>query len=230
MNETHIQQQIDGINQKLDIILEEIELQRRHRREIDDLKEDLTRVGKDLFQTAVVELEEVHDHLNTGDMLYLTKKLLRNVRNITHMFEQLENARGFLDDFSPVFRDFTISFMDNLDEYDRKGYFDFVRELVRLTDHVVTSFSVEDVRKLGDNIVTMLNIVKDLTQPDMLHAVNNALSVYKNMDAEVPENVTLMSLISELRTPETKRSLAFGIKILQNMTARLPEATTAEPA
>ena len=43
---------------------------------MEDLKDDLYRVGKDLYETAIVELEEVHDHLNTGDILHLGKKLL----------------------------------------------------------------------------------------------------------------------------------------------------------
>ena len=79
MVEVKEQSHIDEINQKLDIILEEIELQKKHRREMEDLKDDLFRVGKDLYETAVVELEEVHDHINTGDILHLGKKLLRNV-------------------------------------------------------------------------------------------------------------------------------------------------------
>ena len=73
MNEQLLQDQIDAINQKLDIILEEISLQRRHRQEMDDLKDDLMRVGKDIYQTALVELEDVHDNLSTGDIMHLGK-------------------------------------------------------------------------------------------------------------------------------------------------------------
>ncbi len=76
MEEIKTQNQIDEINRKLDLILEEIELQKKHRREMEDLKDDLFRVGKDLYETAVVELEEVHDHIQTGDILHLGKKLL----------------------------------------------------------------------------------------------------------------------------------------------------------
>ena len=36
MEQQTIQQQMDVLNRKLDLILEEIELQRRHRREMDD--------------------------------------------------------------------------------------------------------------------------------------------------------------------------------------------------
>ncbi|MBI3586366.1 MAG: DUF1641 domain-containing protein [Ignavibacteriales bacterium] len=217
MDTTYLQEQIDGINRKLDVILEEIELQQRHRREMDDLKDDLMRVGKDVYQSAVVELEEVHDYIQTGDILYLFKKLLRNIKNLTAMFETLENTRDFVQDFTPISRELFIDFMNKLDEFDRKGYFAFIKELNKVGDKVVTSFSVEDVKNLGDNIVTILNTVKNLTQPDMLHVINNALAVYKKLDIEIEKDVSLISLLKELNTPEMKRGLAFAIKFLKSV-------------
>ncbi len=217
MEEKVIQNQIDSINKKLDIILEEIELQSRHRREMDDLKDDLMRVGKDLYDTAVIELEQVHDQVSTRDILHLGKYLLRNVNTISRTIQQLENLKDFLTDVSPLVRESIIDLMKKLDEFDRKGYFEFGKEAVKIVDNVVTSFSKEDVKNLGDNVVTMLNTVKSLTQPDMLQAINNALNVYKQLDISVDEKVSLFSLMKELNSPEVKRGLAFGIKFLKNL-------------
>lgn len=217
MNDQDLQEQIDVINQKLDTILEEISLQRRHRQEIEDLKDDLMRVGKDVYQTALVELEDVHDHLSTGDVMHLGKKLLRNVNTITATFEQLESLRDFLQDISPLARESFLDLMNKLDEFDRKGYFAFVKEMGKVVDKVVTSFSAEDVKNLGDNIVTIVNTVKHMTQPDMLHAVNNALNVYKKLDAEVTEDISLVSLLRELNTPEARKGMVFAIRVLKSM-------------
>lgn len=211
------QDQIDDINRKLDVILEEIELQRRHRREMEDLKDDLMRVGKDVYQTAVEELEEVHDHLQTGDVLHLTKRLLRNIRTMNQMLGQLESARDFVSDFGPVSRELFQDVLSKLDAYDRKGYFDFIGELQNVADKIVTSFSKEDVKNLGDNIVTILNTVKNLTQPDMLHTVNNAMTVYRNLDVEVEEKISMLDLIKELNSPQTKRSMVYALRLLQNL-------------
>ena len=228
MDEEKIQRQLDDINRKLEIVLEEIELQKRHRREMDDLKDDLMRVGKDLYQTAVVELEEVHDHISTGDMLYLGKKLLRNVNNITKMFEQVENAKDFIEDFGPVSRELFIDMMNKLDEFDRKGYFHFMKELSKAMDNVVTSFTIDDVKNLSDNVVTILNTIKSLTQPDMLQTINNAISVYKNLNIEVSEKVSIVSLMKEMNSPDLRRGLAFAIQFLKNLAnqqAQLPIRT-----
>ncbi|MFC2092607.1 DUF1641 domain-containing protein [Bacteroidota bacterium] len=223
MADKNMQKQIDEMNKKLDIILEEIELQKRHRREMDDLKDDLTRVGKDLYLTAVDELEEVHDHISTGDMLYLGKKVLRNVNNITKMIEQLESVTDFLHDASPLTREYILDFMKKMDEFDRKGYFEFMKESVKILDNIVTGFTVDDAKKLGDNIVLILNTVKNLTQPDMLHSINNAVAVYKKLDIEVEKEVSVFRLLKELNDPELKRGIAFSIQFLKNIVKKPEE-------
>jgi len=217
MEDKTMQTQMDELNRKLDLVLDEIELQKKHRREIDDLKDDLMRVGTDLYSTAVTELEEVHDHLQTGDILHLGKKLLRNVNTMNKIFDQLESAKDFLEDASPLVRESIIDFMAKMDEFDRKGYFLFFNELQNVMDNVVTSFTVEDVKALGDNVVTILNTVKSLTQPDMLHSINNAVKVYNKLDIEIEENVSYFQLFKRMSTPEMRNGIAFGIKFLKSL-------------
>jgi uncharacterized protein YjgD (DUF1641 family) len=215
--DNNIQVQIDQINKKLDIILEEIELQKKHRREVEDLKDDLMRVGKDLYQTAVEELDQIHDHVNTRDILHFGKYMLRNVNTISKVVQQLESTKDFLNDAAPLIREYIIDFMAKMDEFDRRGYFEFVKESQNIVDKVVTSFSKEDIKALGDNIVTILNTVKNLTQPDMLQTVNNALGVYKKLNIEVDEKVTLFSFLKEMNSPEVRKGLVFALRFLKSL-------------
>ncbi len=217
MENKELQLQLEEINKKLNVIMEEIELQRRHRQEMHDLKDDLMRVAKDIYLTSLDELEQVHDYLKTGDIMHLLKKLLRNVNNLTRLFEQLENIRDFAKDFGMISKGMSIDLMNKLDELDRKGYFAFLKETQKIFDKIVTSFTVDDVKALGDNIVTILNTIKNLTQPDMLHTVNNALNVYKKLDIEVEDDISLLKLLKELNHPETKKALYFALQFLKNL-------------
>lgn len=216
----NIQKQIDEINGKLDIILDEIEHQRRHRREMDDLKDDLTRVGKDLYLSAVDELEEVHDHINTGDMLYLGKKVLRNVNNITKMFEQLESITDFLHDATPLTREYILAFMKKMDEFDRKGYFEFLKESAKIIDKVITEFPVQELKIFKDNIIVFMNTIKNLTQPEMLESINNAAITFKEFDFESSKNMSLFKLLREVNTPEMKNSIALGVQLLKSLSKK----------
>ncbi len=217
MVDTDIQDQIDQINRKLDFIISEMELQRRHRAEMEDLRDDLLIAGKDLYQTAVVELEGLSDHLKTGDVIHLLKKLLRNTSNLARAFDQFESARDFLKDIGPIAREMFLDVMKKLDELDRKGYFEFAGEFMQVADRIVTSFTKEDIQKFGDNVVTILNTVKNLTQPEMLQTVNNALAVYRNLDVDVGDRVSFVAILRELNTPEMRKGLLVAIKFLKHL-------------
>ncbi len=210
-------QQLAEINRKLDFIVEQMQIEARHRQERKELTDDLNRIAVDIFQTAVEELDEVAHHFDTRDLLHLIKRLMRNTRNLIKLLDQLESVSNFVQDAAPIGKEAFLDLLYTLNELDRKGYFDFMKELLKIIDRIVTSFSVDDVKALGDNIVTILNTVKNLTQPEMLHAINNAVSVYKNLDISVKEEISYWDLIKAARTPEMKRGMAFAIQFLKNL-------------
>ena len=95
------------------------------------------------------------------------------------MIEQVESASDFLKEATPLGKQVVNQRMETLQELDRKGYFDFFRESMKILDTVVTTFSVEDVRLFRENVVSILLTLKNLTQPEMLSTVDNALRFFK---------------------------------------------------
>lgn len=217
MKERTLEQQITEINQKLDFLTTQMREQQRRQREFQELKEDLTIISKDIFQTAVNELNEVAYYFGTQDLLYLFKKVLRNTRNITKLLDQIESAADFVKDAAPLGKHVLDSSLDTLSELENKGYFDFVKELFQIIDTIVTSFTVEDVRLLRENITTILITVKNFTQPEMLSSVNNALNFFQKMDVEIDKNISYWQIVKALRDPEMKRGIAFLIQFMKNI-------------
>ncbi|MBI5768439.1 MAG: hypothetical protein HZA93_11635 [Verrucomicrobia bacterium] len=220
-------ERLDALDRKLDLVLAEIEEVRRIRREVEELKEDLTRVGKDLFQTAVTELDQVAPFVDTGDFSALAKRLIRNVNTLNELLVQLESAREFIADATPLGRQLFSDGLAKMDELDRKGYFAMAREVQRAFDQVVANFTVEDVRLLGDNLVAILQTVKNLTQPEMLQAINNATEIYKKLDFDSMEEFTLWRAFKEVNKPEMRRGLGFLIVFLRNLSAHTPAVRPA---
>ena len=73
MDETNLQERLDRLESKLDIILEETEQLRRQRHELEELKDDLMRVGTEVFKKTVEELDEIHGEIESGDIVHLGK-------------------------------------------------------------------------------------------------------------------------------------------------------------
>ncbi len=217
MTEQKIQQQIDDINRKLDIILEEVFAQKQNRQSINDLMDDLSIVGKDAFKNTVIELDKAGVEVD-GDALKGTAiRLIRNIDNINEFLDTLESINDFLKDATPIARQVGLDAIQKMNEFDQKGYVEFFRELTRIMDNIVGHFTVQDVRDLADNIVTILETVKGITQPDMLMALDNGVKVYKSLDTQNIPEYTVWKAMKELRTPEMKKGLGFMITFLKNL-------------
>lgn len=217
MIEQPIQKQIDEINNKLDIILEEVFAQKQNRDSINDLVDDLSIVGKDVFKNSVAELDKAGVELDSEALKGTAIRIIRNINNLNEFLDNLESINDFVQDASPILRQVGLDAIEKMNELNQKGYIEFLRELSKIFDNVVTHFTIQDVKDLADNIVTMLETVKGMTQPDMLQALDNGVKVYKSLDTrDIPE-YTLWKAMREMRTPEMRKGLGFMITFLKNL-------------
>jgi uncharacterized protein YjgD (DUF1641 family) len=131
MSENNIQEQITGLNQKLDLILESIEEQKRHREEMDDLLSDLNIIVKDAFQHTVLTLEKSQVEFDHSGVPKLLVKLLQNVDTFYEMLEILESVKDFMKDISPVLHQMGLDAVNKMNELEQKGLFNIIRNLTQ---------------------------------------------------------------------------------------------------
>ncbi len=221
MSENNIQEQINELNRKMDIILEEMYAQRNSRIEKEDLAKDLSIVGKDMFAHSVTVLDQAGVELDGEALTALMIKIIRNIGTFNQMMDTLESANDFMKDVSPVINQVGLDAIAKFAEFEQKGYLDFFKELMSISDNIVTHFTVQDVRDLADNVVSILEMVKNLTQPDMIGAINNALTVFKSMDTENIPEYSMWKAFRTMQSPEMKKSIGFMITFLKNLSASM---------
>ena len=129
----------------------------------------------------------------------------------------MESAQDLFNDITPLGKQVFDNLMEKMDEADKKGYFEFGRELSQVVDTIVTEFSVEDVVMLRENIVSIILTVKSMTQPEMLNSANNALGFFKKMDIDVDQDISIFQLIKKAKDPEVKKGLYFMLEFVKNM-------------
>ena len=217
MTEQNIQQQIDDINKKLDIILEEVFAQKQNRDSMNDLMDDLSIVGKDAFKNTVIELDKAGVELDSEALKGTAIRLIRNIDNLNEFLDTLESINDFMRDVSPIIRQVGLDAIQKMNEMDQKGYIEFFTELSKIVDNVVSHFTIKDVKDLADNIVTILETVKGMTQPDVLLAFDNGMKVYKSIDTKNIPEYTMWKAMKEMRTPEMRKGLGFMITFLKNL-------------
>lgn len=211
-----LNEKVDALSAQLQILTDYVADQRQRQREWDELKDDLIPIANEMFAASVEELSEIEAYVQLEDILHLLKRLARNTNNIERMLDQLESLNDLMLDLGPIVNDAFLQAVGQLDEMERKGYFAAIREGVYVLDNIVEAFGPEDVRALGDNIVTILSTVREMTQPEIMHTAQNLARTFN-----VPEvrreglDVSYLGLIKQMRDPEMRRGLALTLTLLK---------------
>lgn len=223
-----LNRKLDRLSAQVAFLAEEAENARRQRLMWNDLQTDLSPIVRDLYDVAEEEMASLRPHVELDDLLYFMRRLARNVRTFNEMLDQLESAKDFLADAAPLTREMIDETTSQLDQMDRKGYFGFARQGMYVLDQIVTSFSEEDVRQLGDNIVLILNTVKALTQPEIMNLASNLTSAFEEVDErgdELPTSV--FGLLKQMGDPEVRRGLAVTMEVLKVISKQRPPVQSA---
>lgn len=208
-----LNRKIDLLTTQVQFLTEQAQLAERQRRERAELMGDLMRIGDDAFGLAVEQFEEVQEYVDLGDLLRLLKRLLRNGPTFEKLLDQLESVMDLVQTVGPMTDEAFQKAVDVLQVAEHKGYFALARGGMQIADNVVTSFTEEDVRKLGDNVVLILNTVKDMTQPEIMGLVR-AIVAQSEVEVSKPVNTSLPALLGQMRDPNVRRGLALSMRIM----------------
>lgn len=102
---------------------------------------------------------------------------------------------------------------------EQKGYFGFATAAAGVADRVVTNFDANDVEQLGDNVVAILQTVREITQPEMLTLLGRMVGAVRAEQAAVAVEdeaaPSLWALVRQLRDPAVRRGMGRALHTLR---------------
>jgi len=220
MDDKALQVQISELNAKVDLLLEHVNEQRLKTNQLEDLVSDISIVGKDVYDTAVVELENRQVELDPDQLKGLGLRFLRNIGNFRDLLITFESMADLVKDVTPIVNETIMDFTDKLDEFDRKGYFEFLRESGNVLDKVITKVSADDMKQLADNIEPMLEMLKALGRPEVIQGMKNATQALAETSSQKVPEVSVFRMMRELNKPEMKKALGFMVTFMKNFSTQ----------
>jgi uncharacterized protein YjgD (DUF1641 family) len=194
MTENNIQAQLDEINRKLDMVMECATDQRLRSHAMEDLIADISLVGKDAYHSSVALLEKHEVEIDPEEFRILAIRLLKNVKNIRSSIDAFESMYDLVRDASPLVKEMIIDFSKKLNDFEQKGYFEFLASLGKAMERIIEHTSAADVDRMADNIVRIIDTIKDIKQP-------------------VPE-YSLFRIFREMNSPEMKKVFGFLVTFM----------------
>ena len=216
MTEVVTTHDLELLHQKIDYLTEQLDEQRKRQREFDELKQDMIPIANHMMKLTIDELADIGSDFQAEDFIFLVKRLLRNTHSFIRLMDYLEAGIGLSEEVSLLGTQMFNNLVETLDRLEHEGYFGFLNEGWNIVERIVTEFSEEDVKALGDNIVTILGTVRTMTQPEILNLANNAIGAIEATPVE-NEDISTLGLLRELSDPQVRRGMARLLNIVKTL-------------
>ncbi|HQG56546.1 MAG TPA: DUF1641 domain-containing protein [Bacteroidales bacterium] len=217
MANEEIQKQIDEINRKLDLLLEDASVRKQNQEALNDLADDISLISKEAFKYLVNDLDNAGVELDSDALRCLIIKSIRNLANLGRMIDTIESINDLLLDVEPILRQIGLDGIRKLNEIEQKGYFDLINQFAVSVDKIMSRYSREEINKISDNIVIIADIIINLTNKQTLkkaHAMSVAL---KELDLNNIQEISVWKLLFRLNRPEVKKSIGFLMAFLEKL-------------
>ncbi len=217
MEEKSLQAQVEELNRKVDLLLDYVNHQRLQTQMVEDLVSDVAIVGKGIYDSAVEDLDKSMVTIDPAHIKQLTLRFLRNIDNFNMMLETLESASDFVKDATPIVHEVALDFSRQLGEFERKGYFAFLLELKILVETSMQHFQADDIRNLSANMGLLASIMRNLSNPKLIEALNNALEAVNSMHGAPVPSYSAFKAMRNINNPEVRSALGFLFTFLKNL-------------
>jgi len=144
----------------------------------------------------------------------INRKLDAVVEVTEDLGRQLESLEDLREDFVPIAHEGMLIAYRKLHELEQLGVIDFLKESAGVFHTIATSFTQEDVKALGDNVVHILHTVRSLTQPEVLELADKAAGALKETPAEPLGRI---GLLRSFRDPEVRKGLTMFLTVLREL-------------
>lgn len=209
-----LNQKIDQLTAQVSYLSEQAKWAERQRMERAELVRDLTPLANQAFNTAIEQLEEVQEYIDLNDLLRLFKRLLRNGRNLEKILDQLESLADLIETVGPLADEAFGKAVDIMAGLEARGYFVFTQSGMKLLDSLVTTLKAEDIDRISESIGSIVNMVNEITQPEVINFANQTLTEVKE-EMRKPVDVSYMGLLRQMRDPAVRRGLVLTLHIMQ---------------
>lgn len=214
-----------ALSAQMDAITEELAATRAAREQWSELAATLVPVARGAMDVATRELADLEADVTIDDVTRFARTTARAIPDLEALVGQVGSIAELGHEITSISGAGLARLTGILQSAEDRGYFGFAREGAAIADRVVTSFSEDDVRALGENVVTILNAVKDMTQPEVMALVSRTAVTIRDVEDTRIEPPSVLTLLRSMRDPQTRRGLARVLSMLHTVGAQ--DAPTA---
>ena len=208
---------LDDMSAQMAVMAEQVAAADAARQQWAELVQTLVPVSRGALDLATRELSELEADVTIDDVTRFARTSVRAIPQLEGMVAQVGSISELAHEVNSISGAGLAKLTEVLQSAEDKGYFMFAREGAAIADKIVTTYSEQDVRALGDNVVTILNAVKELTQPEVMALLNRTALTIQEVEDTPIEPPSMLALLKSMRDPQTRRGLARVLSMLHTV-------------
>ncbi|HEX6886999.1 MAG TPA: DUF1641 domain-containing protein [Candidatus Nanopelagicales bacterium] len=213
---------LDAMSAQMAVMAEQVARADAAREQWHELIETLIPVSRGAMDVATRELAALEPDVTIDDATRFARTAVRSMPQMEGMLAQLGSISELGHEVTSISGAGMAKLTEVLQAAEDKGYFMFAREGAAIADRVVTTYTEDDVRALGDNVVTIINAVKELTQPEVMALLNRTALTIQEVEESAIEPPSMLALVRSMRDPQTRRGLARVLSMLHTVGEQAP--------
>ena len=211
--------QEDTIQNRLERLEQQIAPVADSARSISELREELAPRVNEAVKALIVELADIEADFQLEDLLFLIKKVLRNVRNLTYSIDQLKNIIDFVLIAEPLLKSTVPQLIYYMDDLEQRGVFTLLSSSMEMIKKTAETYTAEDLSQIGDGLVKLLGIFKKLTTPESLALLDKAAEIPSCVDLSRAKPAGAWGLLWAMGNPEVKNGLGILLELTKGLSA-----------
>jgi tRNA 2-thiouridine synthesizing protein E len=131
------------------------------------------------------------------------------------MMERQRKQDELFDELRPMMSVMMREATRRLDAFEKRGHVEFVKELVKVGDRVLESYTADDVRQFGDAVIGILDTVRAMTQPEVLAVMGDAAELVA--EPEKAEALGLVGMVRATGNSDVQRGMGVMMELLKKV-------------
>jgi uncharacterized protein YjgD (DUF1641 family) len=186
-------------------------------RSLRELRDDLAPRVNEAVHALIRELADIESDFQLEDLLFLIKRLMRNVNNLSFMLEQLKNVIDFAMTAEPLLKSTVPQIIAYLDQLEQKGLFRMFDTLLGTLSKIAETYTPEDLEQISDGMVGLLGIMKKLTAPEALAFLDKAAELPVRVDVAHAKKAGIFRLLWAMGDQELKEGLGVALELTKGL-------------
>lgn len=184
-----------------------------------ELREEIAPRINEAVQALIVQLADIESDFQFEDLLYLLKKLMRNIGTLNYVLDQTRNLVDFAQTAEPLLKNSVPQVIAFLDGLEQAGVFRLLSIATDILRKIGSTVSPEDMHQIGDGIVRLVGVLQRLTAPAAIDVLERVADVPARVDLGSARPVGLWGMVGAMGDPDVQKGLGVLMEFTKGLGA-----------